>query len=137
MTDEASYLDRLGERRPWVGRARATRTGRLASKVLVGLVGGLVLVAGVIMIPLPGPGWLVVCGGLGILALEFAWAARLVGFVRATLARWTAWTGRQPLAVRGAVGAAGLVFVAAVAWASVRYTTGVDVVREADAWLRR
>jgi uncharacterized protein (TIGR02611 family) len=33
---------------------------------------------GIIMIPLPGPGLLVVAVGLAILALEFAWAEHLL-----------------------------------------------------------
>lgn len=42
-------------------------------------VGGfLVVLVGIIMIPLPGPGLLVVAVGLAILALEFAWAEHLL-----------------------------------------------------------
>jgi uncharacterized protein (TIGR02611 family) len=35
-----------------------------------------VVLAGLAMIPLPGPGLLIVAAGLAILALEFAWAER-------------------------------------------------------------
>jgi|SRR5262245_59927925 len=42
-------------------------------------IGGfLVVLVGIIMIPLPGPGLLVVAVGLAILALEFAWAEQLL-----------------------------------------------------------
>ncbi|MEL4320335.1 PGPGW domain-containing protein [Leifsonia sp. YIM 134122] len=37
----------------------------------VGVVGGGTLALGIVMIPLPGPGALVVLGGLGILSTEF------------------------------------------------------------------
>jgi uncharacterized protein (TIGR02611 family) len=41
-------------------------------------VGGWVIVlAGVAMLVLPGPGLLVIIAGLSVLAIEFAWAARL------------------------------------------------------------
>src|SRR5918999_6449599 len=38
----------------------------------------LVVLAGLAMLVLPGPGLLVIALGLGILALEFAWAERLL-----------------------------------------------------------
>jgi uncharacterized protein (TIGR02611 family) len=40
--------------------------------------GFLIVVVGIIMIPLPGPGLLVVAAGLAVLALEFAWAENLL-----------------------------------------------------------
>jgi len=46
-------------------------------KVLIGVIGGIVLLAGVAMIPLPGPAILVITAGLAILATEFQWAHHL------------------------------------------------------------
>jgi tellurite resistance protein TerC len=43
-------------------------------RVLVAVVGGTVLLIGIVLIVLPGPAILVIPAGLGILALEFAWA---------------------------------------------------------------
>jgi uncharacterized protein (TIGR02611 family) len=37
-----------------------------------------VVLAGLAMIPLPGPGLLVTAAGLAVLALEFVWAERLL-----------------------------------------------------------
>ena len=37
-----------------------------------------VLLAGIALIPLPGPGWAIVFVGLGMLALEFKWAENLM-----------------------------------------------------------
>jgi uncharacterized protein (TIGR02611 family) len=37
-----------------------------------------VVLAGLALVPLPGPGWAVVFIGLGMLALEFEWAERLM-----------------------------------------------------------
>lgn len=45
-------------------------------RVLVGVVGGFVTLVGVVALVAPGPGWLIIFTGLGILATEFAWAAR-------------------------------------------------------------
>ena len=50
------------------------RTYRIAKRIVIGIVGGSVLVVGVAMIVLPGPAFVVIPVGLGILSLEFAWA---------------------------------------------------------------
>jgi hypothetical protein len=46
-------------------------------KIAVGFFGGIVLLAGIAMIALPGPAVLVIPAGLAILATEFEWAHRL------------------------------------------------------------
>ena len=40
--------------------------------------GFLIVLLGIVLIPLPGPGLLVVAVGLAVLALEFAWAEHLL-----------------------------------------------------------
>ncbi len=52
-------------------------------KVGTAVVGGAVVVIGIILIPLPGPGSLVILGGLAILATEFDAAQRLVDRMKA------------------------------------------------------
>jgi uncharacterized protein (TIGR02611 family) len=47
----------------------------LIKRVVVGLLGGTITVIGVVALVTPGPGWLIIFAGLGILATEFAWAA--------------------------------------------------------------
>jgi uncharacterized protein (TIGR02611 family) len=49
-------------------------TYKLARRIAIGIVGGSVLVLGILMIVLPGPAFVVIPVGLGILGLEFAWA---------------------------------------------------------------
>jgi uncharacterized protein (TIGR02611 family) len=49
-------------------------TYKLAKRVVIGIVGGTVLLIGVVMIALPGPAFVVIPIGLGILSIEFAWA---------------------------------------------------------------
>ncbi len=48
-----------------------------ARRVAIFVVGVAVTAAGFAMLVLPGPGLLVIIAGLSILAIEFAWAARL------------------------------------------------------------
>jgi tellurite resistance protein TerC len=51
-------------------------TYRWAKRIAIAVVGFTVLCVGVAMIVLPGPAFVVIPAGLGILALEFAWAKR-------------------------------------------------------------
>jgi uncharacterized protein (TIGR02611 family) len=76
-------------------RLDASPTLLLVYRVGVAVIGTLVLVAGIVMIPYPGPGWLVVFAGLAILATEFAWARRALRYVRVHYDAWTAWLRRQ------------------------------------------
>lgn len=50
----------------------------MAKRVIVGFLGGVITLLGVVALVAPGPGWLIIFTGLGILASEFAWAARLL-----------------------------------------------------------
>lgn len=56
-------------------------------RFLVGAVGGLVTLLGVVALIAPGPGWLIIFTGLGILATEFAWAARALTKARGIASR--------------------------------------------------
>jgi uncharacterized protein (TIGR02611 family) len=53
--------------------------------------GGVLLIAGIAMLALPGPGWLTIAAGLAILATEFAWARRLLD----RLKDGASWLGRK------------------------------------------
>jgi uncharacterized protein (TIGR02611 family) len=57
----------------------------------VGVLGGSIATLGLLLVPLPGPGWLVVFLGLAILGTEFAWAKRLAAVTKRWLARFWAW----------------------------------------------
>jgi uncharacterized protein (TIGR02611 family) len=47
------------------------------------IVGGFtLLLIGVVMLVTPGPGWLVIFLGLGLLAAEFVWAKRLMDRIK-------------------------------------------------------
>jgi len=106
-------------------RIRSTRTGRLTLQLVIAIIGGIIVATGIVLIPFPGPGWLIVLGGLAVWAIEFAWAQRLLSFTRARLEMWWHWLGRQHILVRLLAGLIGLVFVATVVWMSVRYSLGV------------
>lgn len=49
-------------------------TYKIAKRIAIGMVGGTILAMGVVMMVTPGPGIPAILAGLGILAIEFAWA---------------------------------------------------------------
>ncbi|WP_370375457.1 TIGR02611 family protein [Micromonospora sp. HM5-17] len=114
---------------------RANPTGRFTLRVMVALAGAVVVLLGLALIPLPGPGWLIVIGGLGIWAVEFHWAKRLLGFTRRHVQAWARWVRGQSLLVRMVIGSVGLVFVAVVVWFSLRVSLGIDVVARIMTYL--
>lgn len=64
-----------------------TRTLRQIKRVIVGIVGTTVLLIGVALLVLPGPAFIVIPLGLGILATEFVWARRLLNKVKNKFSR--------------------------------------------------
>lgn len=56
--------------------SRVGSVGRAARKAAVLVVGVIVVLAGIALLPLPGPGMVVIMVGLFILATEFDWAQR-------------------------------------------------------------
>jgi uncharacterized protein (TIGR02611 family) len=90
--DEVSVPEKVG-----AGMGTGACALRIARKAAVLLVGGLVLLAGVVLIVTPGPAFLVIPAGLAILSKEFTWARRLLEYgrerVAAFLARARAATG--------------------------------------------
>lgn len=52
--------------------------GRNGKRIAVTIVGFVVILAGIAMLVLPGPGWAAIFLGLAILATEYVWARRLL-----------------------------------------------------------
>lgn len=60
----------------------AGRAYRIARRVTVFVIGSTVLLIGIVFLVTPGPAFVVIPAGLGILAIEFAWARRWLNRVR-------------------------------------------------------
>lgn len=58
--------------------AISIKTIQQAKRYVKIVFGFTVMAVGVVMIVTPGPGWLVILFGLGVLAAEFVWARRLL-----------------------------------------------------------
>lgn len=113
-TDDQQAADRDDdEQGPWQRRRQkiaANPTANLAYRIAVGVVGTVVLIGGIFAIPYPGPGWLIVFAGLGILASEFAWAKRVLHWVKERYDRFMDWFSKQSIVVKGI----GVLFTTAV-----------------------
>jgi uncharacterized protein (TIGR02611 family) len=108
----ATTLDETAKRyglRRFVARNRGLE---VAYRVAVAILGFAIIVTGLALIPLPGPGWLIVFAGLAVLSTEFAWAERLLHYARSKVAGWTDWVIKQSLPIRATIGLVGLAFVA-------------------------
>jgi uncharacterized protein (TIGR02611 family) len=111
----------------WRHKMNETAVGRIGVKLAVAAVGTLVIAIGVILLPLPGPGWVIVFAGLAILAVEFHWARRLLIFGREQLRRWTGAMRRGSWPLRIASTLALVVVLAFAAWVSARVAFGIDL----------
>lgn len=120
-TDDNVVLDAQDDDWAWRRRIRSNPATHRVYRAVVAVAGGLVLVVGLIAVPAPGPGWLIVFVGLAIWASEFEFAQRLLRWGRARLEAWNRWLRSQPWWVGGLVGlgtatAVGLVFWGFLAW---------------------
>jgi len=64
---------------------RVIETLRQAKRVIRVVVGFTLLIVGVLLLVLPGPGWVTIFFGLALLAAEFAWARRLLDRLKSTV----------------------------------------------------
>lgn len=69
-------------------------TMRQAKRVVRVVIGFTLLVFGVLMLVLPGPGWVTIAVALAILATEFVWAERLLDRLKHGASRLNAAAGR-------------------------------------------
>lgn len=69
---------RTGVREENEEKAKAHIVVRLARMT----AGFITVIIGIALLPLPGPGWVVIAGGLVILAQDFEWAEKTLRYVR-------------------------------------------------------
>ena len=101
------------------GPVHTARPG-LVKKIGFGLAGGLLLIAGVALLVLPGPGLLLVLGGLLLLSQAFPAAQRFVNPVRTRAMQAAEESVSSPLRLVFSIGT-GLVLIAAgVVWGLYR-----------------
>jgi len=71
-------------------------------RIAIGVAGGVLIVVGLVLIPLPGPGIPTIVAGIALLSLEFPWAARTMEAGRSLWARVRPARPTTPTAPTGA-----------------------------------
>jgi len=99
------------------------RLKRNIKKALVAGAGTVVILVGIVLIPYPGPGWLVVFAGLAILATEFEFAERLLARGRRYFKTWEEWVKKQGLPIQIAI----LTFTGIVIVATIWLVNGFGI----------
>ena len=95
VAGEGPVTDATGKASPgqrflmWRESIRRRPRAYLIYRIVIGVIGGGIVVGGLALVPLPGPGWLIVFLGLAILATEFAWARRALARAKAMVGRKT------------------------------------------------
>jgi uncharacterized protein (TIGR02611 family) len=102
---------------------------RQAKRAAIAVLGTIVLLIGIVAIPYPGPGWLIVFAGLAILSTEFEWAGRLLERARSYYDGWVEWLKRQHWAARLLV----LAFTGLIIVVTVWLLNGFGIL---NAWLQ-
>lgn len=117
MSDRKIPLVALGVVPEWQAIGMKSLAGAAAKRLAFEIVGWLLVVAGIAALILPGPGLLMVFGGLAVLSRQYAWARRYVEPVRLRALRGAAegvetWP-RIVASTLGAlsIGAVGVVFL--------------------------
>ena len=88
-----------------------------AHQLLVAVVGLSAVLLGLVLVPLPGPGWVVVFAGLTILSRRFTWARRARTALQTQLARCARWFTGLPLGLRALTTCLSALAGAAGTWA--------------------
>ncbi|MCF7855290.1 MAG: PGPGW domain-containing protein [Candidatus Pacebacteria bacterium] len=71
-------------------------TYKVARRIVVAVVGSTVVLVGIALLFLPGPAFIVIPMGIGILAIEFAWARRWLRTLRNSAGNaWNSVTGNN------------------------------------------
>ena len=94
--------------------------GKQAKRILITVAGAVLLVVGVLLLVLPGPGLLLVLAGLLLLASEFPALERYVDPVRDRAMKAAEDSVSSPLRIAGSVLAGLALLAAGIVWGTVK-----------------
>lgn len=115
-SDHNVLVDADEDRWAWRARIKSRRWSRLLYRGIVFVLGLGIVVLGLFLVPLPGPGWAIVFVGVAIWASEFEAAQRLLTWAKGVLSVWNRWLMAQAWWVKALVALATAVLVALVFW---------------------
>lgn len=93
-----------------------SRLKKHTKKVIIAIVGAVVVLLGLVLVPYPGPGWLIVFAGLAILSTEFEFASKWLESGRQTYDSWQEWLKKQNIYVQAIVLTATGIVVVVTVW---------------------
>ncbi|MGW7538394.1 PGPGW domain-containing protein [Amycolatopsis sp. NPDC054798] len=108
--------------------------GKPVRRVLLSVVGGALVIVGVVLLVLPGPGLLLVLAGLLVLASEFPALQRFVDPVRTRAMQAAEESVSSPWRIAGSVLAGLALLAAGIVWGTVRslplsgWSTGTSLI---------
>ncbi len=79
---------------------------RMVKTVAIAVLGGLLTLAGIALLVLPGPGFVLVAAGLAVLATRFPWAKKPLDYAKDKAQEGVEEVGKSPLRAAGAALAA-------------------------------
>ncbi|WP_328444463.1 MULTISPECIES: PGPGW domain-containing protein [unclassified Amycolatopsis] len=94
--------------------------GKQAKRIMITVAGAILLVVGVLLLVLPGPGLLLVLAGLLLLASEFPKLERYVDPVRDRAMKAAEESVSSPLRIAGSVLAGLALLAAGIVWGTVK-----------------
>lgn len=80
----------------WRRAVRTNPIGAVFYRTFIGVMGLVLIVVGIPMVPLVGPGWAVIFIGLFLWSTEFIWARRVTQFVKAEVKAFEQYTMALP-----------------------------------------
>lgn len=91
--EDMAVIERLAKKfgrgmERWRGWVHSRRWLSVLYRTVLAVFASLIILAGIAMLVLPGPGWLTIFLGLAILGSEFHWARRLLGWLRIRVKAW-------------------------------------------------
>ena len=93
---------------------------RTVKTVVVAVLGGLLTLAGIGLLVLPGPGFVLVAAGLAVLATRFSWAKKPLDYAKDKAEQGIEEVGKSPLRAAGAaIAALALIALGVLALADV------------------
>lgn len=107
-----------------------------SKKTLLALLGWVVALLGIVMIPYPGPGWLVFLLGLSILARQFAWAKKVHDFFLRFYHQWQKWMRQQPLVIKSLFWVLTIATVVVTLWVINGYSLLASLLGPDFEWLQ-
>jgi uncharacterized protein (TIGR02611 family) len=105
-------------------------------KLIIAFVGFFVLAIGVLLLAYPGPGWLIIFGGLAILATEFKFARKTLDRLKIEYEKGQSWFNKRHLYLRLTIIASGFALAVVTVWLINGYGAILDLLNIHIDWIR-